>query len=117
LALTHVSKLFVRRGELPSKNDSPPDPWTTFEMTLREKTPIPQPFDLTRFIASSITFMAHIRSVSVFLDSHRLAHLTKSSGAPKEFGLLKGLKTSSGLGLMNVTRVQSAGERTLLCCD
>lgn len=83
-------------------------------MTLREQGPIPQPFDLTRFLASSITFMVHIRSVSVFLDSHRLAHLTKSSGVPKEFGLPKGLKNSSGSGLMTVTAVQSAGEYPFL---
>jgi hypothetical protein len=80
-------------------------------MTLREQAQIPQPFDLTRFLASSITFMVHIRSVSVFLDCHRLSHLTKSSGVPKELGLPKGLKSSSGSGLMNVTGLQSAGEQ------
>ncbi|OAX38848.1 hypothetical protein K503DRAFT_131582 [Rhizopogon vinicolor AM-OR11-026] len=104
-------QLLVRRGDLPSKNDSQPELWTTFEMTLREQAPIPQSYDLTRFLASSITFMVHIRSVSVFLDSHRLAHLTKSSGAPKELGLPKGLKNSSGSGLMSVIGVQSAVTR------
>lgn len=114
MELTDVLKLLVRRGDLPSKNDSQPELWTTFEMTLREHAPIPQPYDLTRFLASSITFMVHIRSVSVFLDSHRLAHLTKSSGVPKELGLLKGLKNSSGSGLMSVVGVQSVGEHSSL---
>lgn len=79
-------------------------------MTLREQGPVPQPFDLTRFLASSITFMVHIRSVSVFIDTHRLAHLTKSPGVPRELELPKVLKKSSGSGLMSVKSVQSAGE-------
>jgi hypothetical protein len=54
--------------------------------------------------------MVHLRSVSVFFDSHRLAHLTKSPGIPRELGLPKMLKKSSGLGLMSVKSVQSAGE-------
>ncbi|KAG1807427.1 uncharacterized protein BJ212DRAFT_1449281 [Suillus subaureus] len=104
-------QLLVRRGDLPSKDVLQSNPWTSFEMTLREQGPVPQPFDLTRFLASSITFMVHLRSVSVFLDSHRLAHLTKSPGVPRELGLLKGLKKSSGLGLMSVKSVQSAATR------
>ncbi|KAG1726435.1 uncharacterized protein EDB91DRAFT_1263755 [Suillus paluster] len=104
-------QLFVRRGDLPSRNIPQSNPWTTFEMTLREQGPIPQPFDLTRFLASSITFMVHLRSVSVFLDSHRLSHLTKSPGVPKELGLPKLLKNSSGSGLMSVKSVQSAATR------
>ncbi|KAG1888113.1 hypothetical protein F4604DRAFT_1715581 [Suillus subluteus] len=104
-------QLLVRRGDLPSKDVLQSNPWTTFEMTLREQGPVPQPFDLTRFLASSITFMVHLRSVSVFLDSHRLAHLTKSPGVPKELGLSKVLKKSSGSGLMSVKSVQSAATR------
>ncbi|KAG2339109.1 hypothetical protein BDR05DRAFT_1062316 [Suillus weaverae] len=104
-------QLFVRRGDLPSKDVLQSNPWTTFEMTLREQGPIPQPFDLTRFLASSITFMVHLRSVSVFLDSHRLAHLTKSPGVPRELELPKVLKKSSGSGLMSVKSVQSAATR------
>lgn len=104
-------QLLVRRGDLPSKDGPQSNPWTTFEMTLREQGPVPQPFDLTRFLASSITFMVHLRSVSVFFDSHRLAHLTKSPGIPRELGLPKVLKRSSGLGLMSVKSVQSAATR------
>lgn len=104
-------QLLVRRGDLPSKDALQSNPWTTFEMTLREQGPVPQPFDLTRFLASSITFMVHLRSVSVFLDSHRLAHLTKSLGVPKELELPKVLKKSSGLGMMSVKSVQSAATR------
>lgn len=104
-------QLLVRRGDLPSKDALQPNPWTTFEMTLREQGPVPQPFDLTRFLASSITFMVHIRSVSVFIDTHRLAHLTKSPGVPRELELPKVLKKSSGSGLMSVKSVQSAATR------
>jgi hypothetical protein len=56
-------QLFVRRGALPtdqippSSDEGRGNPWTTFEMDLREPQPIPSPFDFTRFLASSITFM------------------------------------------------------------
>ncbi|KAH7915898.1 hypothetical protein BJ138DRAFT_824538 [Hygrophoropsis aurantiaca] len=99
-------QLNVRRGDLPPKDTI--DPWTSFEMTLRETAPIPQAFDFTRFLASSITFMTFLNEISVFFDDRRLARLTKSTGATNDLGLLKGLKSSSGLGMMNVKGVKSA---------
>lgn len=76
-------------------------------MTLREAVPIPGPFDFTRFLASSITFMAHLSEVSVFFNDKRLTKLTKTSGIPRELGLPKGLKNSSRLGIMNVDGIKS----------
>ncbi|KAH7929282.1 hypothetical protein BV22DRAFT_1081369, partial [Leucogyrophana mollusca] len=99
-------QLNVRRGDLPSKDTI--DPWTSFEMTLRESAPIPQAFDFTRFLASSITFMTYLTDITVFFDDRRLARLTKSTGATNDMGLLRGLKASSGLGMMNVKAVKSA---------
>ncbi|KAI0670652.1 hypothetical protein C8Q78DRAFT_1037269 [Trametes maxima] len=97
-------QLFARRGKLP---DSPDNSWTTFEMGLREPAPIPPPFDFTRFLASSITFMRHLLDVSVFLDDKRLSRLTKAPGAPKALSIPKGLKPSSPLNMMQVNGVQS----------
>ncbi|KAH9901111.1 hypothetical protein C8Q73DRAFT_742765 [Cubamyces lactineus] len=97
-------QLFARRGKLP---DSEHDAWTTFAMELREPTPIPPPFDFTRFLASSITFMRHLLDVSVFLDDKRLCRLTKTPGQPKALGIPKGLKPSSPLGTMQVSGLQS----------
>ncbi|KAG6335719.1 hypothetical protein ID866_3377 [Astraeus odoratus] len=98
-------QLHVRRGDLPSKGNS--DPWTTFEMTLREASPIPSPFDLMRFLASSITFMVHLKDVRVYFDEFRIGHLTKASGAEGTVDIPKGLKRSSGLNIMHVQTVQS----------
>ncbi|KDQ54066.1 hypothetical protein JAAARDRAFT_409896 [Jaapia argillacea MUCL 33604] len=103
-------QLVARRGTVPSTTQDPSpfteDPWTTFAMTLREPTPIPPAFDFTRFLSSSITFMAHLRTISVFFDDKRLAHLTKAPGVPKELGLPKGLRSRSDGGIMNVKGVR-----------
>ncbi|KAI0046331.1 hypothetical protein FA95DRAFT_1398210 [Auriscalpium vulgare] len=99
-------QLFARRGTLPSTGDVP-DPWTTFQMALREPTPIPSAYDFTRFLVSSITFMAHLSEVSVYFDDKRLVRLSKDSGVPKELPLLRGLKATSPLGIMNVKTIQS----------
>ncbi|KAI0371771.1 hypothetical protein BV20DRAFT_1016624 [Pilatotrama ljubarskyi] len=96
-------QLFARRGKLPK---SATDEWTTFEMGLREPAPIPPPFDFTRFLASSITFMRHLLDVSVFLDDKRLSRLTKAPGAPRAMGIPKGLKPSSPLNTMHVNGLQ-----------
>ncbi|KAI0646791.1 hypothetical protein C8Q79DRAFT_956470 [Trametes meyenii] len=97
-------QLFARRGRLP---ESPDNTWTTFEMGLREPAPIPPPFDFTRFLASSITFMRHLLDVSVFLNDKRLSRLTKAPGAPKALSIPKGLKPSSPLNTMQVNGIQS----------
>ncbi|KIJ62083.1 hypothetical protein HYDPIDRAFT_176650 [Hydnomerulius pinastri MD-312] len=98
-------QLLVRRGDLPSKGTS--DPWTTFEMTLREAGPIPPAFDFMRFLASSITFMVHLKEVGVFFDDYRIGYLKKSPGVAKAVDLPKGLKRSSSLNIMNVKGIQS----------
>lgn len=102
---THFHKLFARRGNLPNRTD---DPWTTFEMELREPTPIPAPFDFTKFLVSSITFMVHLREVSVYFDDRRLVHLTKDAGTPKQLTIPRNLRCTSTQGLMTVKGLKSA---------
>jgi hypothetical protein len=68
---------------------------------------MPVAFDFTRFLASSITFMAHLSEVSVYFDDKRLVRLRKESGVPKAMGIPKGLESHSPLGMMNVTAVNS----------
>ncbi|KZT69065.1 hypothetical protein DAEQUDRAFT_751065 [Daedalea quercina L-15889] len=99
-------QLFVRRGKLPNASDAN-DPWTTFEMTLREPVPIPKAFDLTRFLASSITFMKQLSDVSVFLDDTRISRLTKQSGMKRAVGVHKGLKNTSPKGIMQVQDIHT----------
>ena len=98
------SELFVRRGDLPNQTN---DPWTTFEMEPREPAPIPVVFDFIRFLASSITFMTHLREVSVYFDDKQLARLTKDGATPKQLGIPRGLRTTSPMGFMNVKGLKS----------
>ena len=94
--------------------------WTTFQMELREPTPIPQPFDFTRFLASSITFMRHLLDVSVFLDDKRLSRLTKAPGAPALVEVPRGLRALSPLKTMTVNGLQTTCQyldRTCLVSD
>ncbi|EJD52006.1 hypothetical protein AURDEDRAFT_181569 [Auricularia subglabra TFB-10046 SS5] len=98
-------QLFVRRGQVPTEQQV--DEWTTFDMPLREAGPIPNAFDLTRFLTSSITFMSHLNEVSIFFDGVRLSHISKAAGPEKVLGVPKGLRSRSVGGTMNVQTVTS----------
>ena len=100
-------ELFARRGNLPNQTN---DPWTTFELELREPAPIPGAFDFTRFLVSSITFMAHLREVSVYFDDKRLVHLTKDAGTPNGLSIPRGLRPASTMGFMNIKSLKSTRE-------
>ena len=104
---TGLPQLFARRGTVPTPVDGVVDPWTTFQMTLREPGPIPPAFDFTRFLVSSITFMAHLSEVSVYFDDKRLVRLSKDGGVPKEVPMLKGLKSTSPGDMMSVKSIQT----------
>ncbi|KAJ7497138.1 hypothetical protein FB451DRAFT_1210268 [Mycena latifolia] len=103
-------QLFARRGPLPQR-DPEDSVWTSFEMPLRQPVPMPVAFDFTRFLASSITFMAYLSEVSVYFDDKRLVKLRKESGIPKALGIPKSLQSRSRLGMMNVTAVNSTSLR------
>jgi hypothetical protein len=79
-------------------------------MPLREPAPIPVAFDFVRFLASSITFVTHLREVSVFIDGKRLARLVKEPGIPKIAIIPAGLKTTSPQGTMRVVGVRTTCE-------
>jgi hypothetical protein len=108
--LPHL-QLYVRRGTMPA---SVVDPWTTLQMTLREPSPIPPAFDLTRFLVSSITFMMHLSEVSVYFDDKRLVKLSKNCGMSKEVPMLKGLKGTSPQVKMKVKSIETMRE---FCCN
>ena len=99
--LIYPIQLFARRGVIPQETGEP-DPWTTFAMPLREPTPAPTLFDFVRFLASSITFVAHLSDVSVWFDGRQLARIRRERGVPKSIPLRKGLKADSSKGLMKV---------------
>ncbi|KAH7337817.1 hypothetical protein B0J17DRAFT_664321 [Rhizoctonia solani] len=99
-------QLFARRGELPA--DSNNSDWTSFEMPLREPAPLPGlPVDIARFLATSLTFMTHLRSVSLFFDGRCLAKVEKEVGSPRKLAIPRGLKLTSPGGTMNATGMSS----------
>ena len=102
-------QLYVRRGTIPASVDDVVDPWTTFQMTLREPGSVAA-FDLTQFLASSIIFMTHLSEVSVYLDDRRLVRLSKDCGVPKELPMLNGLTGTSPEGMMNVKSIEAMRE-------
>ena len=104
---TEFPQLFVRRGTVPGSVDGATNPWTTFQMTLRQPGPIPPAFDFTRFLVSSITFMEHLSEVSVYVDDKRLVRLSRDSDKPKEVPMLKGLKSTSSGDMMSVKSIQT----------
>jgi len=102
-------ELFVRSGNLPDQTNNL---WTTFELELREPAPIPGgAFDFTRFLVSSISFMTHLREISVYFDDKRLVHLTKDVGTPKELEIPWGLSPHSATGLTEVRSLKSTRKR------
>lgn len=82
-------------------------------MDLREPTPIPPAFDFTRFLVSSITFMAHLREVSVYFDDNRLVHLTKDAGIPTQLPIPRSLRPTSTLGFMSIKGLKSARKQSI----
>ncbi|CAE6464621.1 unnamed protein product [Rhizoctonia solani] len=99
-------QLFARRGDLPA--DSKNSEWTSFEMPLREPAPLPGlPVDIARFLATSLTFMTHLRSVSLFFDGKCLAKVEKEVGSPRRLAIPRGLKLTSPGGMMNATGMTS----------
>ncbi|KAJ6607773.1 hypothetical protein B0H10DRAFT_2070382 [Mycena sp. CBHHK59/15] len=104
-------QLFARRGSLPATSEPSLPSWTSFEMPLREPVSMPVAFDFTRFLASSMTFMAYLSEVNVYFDDKRLVRLKKESGLPKTLSIPKGLQSRSRSGMMNVTGVNSTSLR------
>lgn len=107
--LNITGKLYVRRGKLPDVQPQD-ESWTSFEMDLREHAPIStKPLDLAKFCATSITFMNHIRQISVFVDQHRLFTISKAAGLTESVGWPARLKNESPLRYMSMDSVSLQG--------
>lgn len=76
-------------------------------MALREPAPIPGAFDLTRFLASSITFMRQLREITVYFDDKCLVKLIKSTGLSRDLGIPEGLNTRTPSRNMTIDNIQS----------
>ena len=115
LVPTLLPQLYARRGTIPASVDNMVDPWTIFQMKLREPGPIPPALDLTRFLVSSITFMKHLSEVSVYFDNKQLVRLSKNRGVSKKVPMLRGLKGTSPKRMMNVKSIETT--RKLVSCS
>lgn len=104
-------QLFARRGDLPLDPNSDSRDWTSFEMPLREPAPLPGlPVDIARFLATSLTFMSHLRCVSMYFDGRCLAKVEKEVGMPRNLAIPRGLNVTSPGGMMNATGMTSTCE-------
>jgi len=109
-------QLTARRGQFSAEERQA---WTTFDMKLRDPSPMPLAFDFARFLSSSITFMSHLSEISVFFGEDRLMKVSKTKDFPESLRLPAGLTRVGPKGLMHVvgmnrTRMSSAHESRLM---
>ncbi|KAI6119158.1 hypothetical protein EDD16DRAFT_1791884 [Pisolithus croceorrhizus] len=81
------------------------DLWTTFKMPLREHAPMPRVSGLMKFLATSITFMVHLKDVAVFFDSRPVGRITKYLGQSKDVPIPEDLQRRSPKQIMMVKSV------------
>ncbi|KDQ08125.1 hypothetical protein BOTBODRAFT_48402 [Botryobasidium botryosum FD-172 SS1] len=95
---------------LPSSKSPSGKYWTKIKMALRKPDALPShPAVIARFLSTSLTFMTHLRDVSVYFDGHCLARITKEIEDEMELGLPTGLQSVSPGGVMAITGIKSAG--------
>ncbi|KAF9219018.1 hypothetical protein BS17DRAFT_468537 [Gyrodon lividus] len=82
------------------------DLWTTFKMPLREAAQMPPVSEFIQFLASSITFMVHLKDVTVFFDHHPVGQITKSLGQSQAIPIPTELERLSPAKNMIVKSVQ-----------
>lgn len=105
--------LFTRRATSPSKDLSPSGvSWTTFHMALREQAPFPDSLlELCRFLATSLTFTANVKNLSLFFDDQPLCRLKKTLETPKNMPLLSHLNATTPKKMMRVQSMESTAMR------
>ncbi|KAG2358885.1 hypothetical protein BDR07DRAFT_1416380 [Suillus spraguei] len=97
--------IFVKK-ELNCDRNKPE--WTVvIEMELKQESPVPRIFELTRYLVTSVTFLAHIQSVRIFLDGTELSYLTKTRNeASQLIPISKHMGRKSCGGTMNIDSVE-----------
>lgn len=97
-------QLYYRFGDRPGTATR--DLWTTFKMPLRDPAPTPPVSDLMQFLATSITFMAHLRDVAVFFDRNLVGWINKSLGQSQVIPIPEELERRSPRQNMMVNSVR-----------
>jgi hypothetical protein len=83
--------------------------WKSFLMPLRTPAPVPSPPDLVRFLTSSLTFMARLRSVSILLNGKPMAKVAKFVGAKRDLGVARELELK-GIGEGGIIKINAVSE-------
>ncbi|KAG9313683.1 hypothetical protein JVU11DRAFT_6029 [Chiua virens] len=80
---------------------------TIIELPLRKPSPMPRILDFMRFLASSITFMAHLTKVQVFFDRQCVGRVEKTSEKSQPINLPSGAEKSGAKEIsMNIENIQ-----------
>jgi hypothetical protein len=75
-------------------------------MELKQESTIPRIFELTRFLVTSVTFLAHIQRVTIMLDDTELSCLTKTRNmASQSIAISEHMIRKSQSGTMNIDSV------------
>ncbi|KAG2107835.1 hypothetical protein BD769DRAFT_1500283 [Suillus cothurnatus] len=96
-------QLYVKKEQLSCAHDK----GTVIEMELKQESTIPRIFELTRFLVSSVTFLANIQRVRIFLDDTELSCLTKTRNkASQSIVISEHMARQSRSGTMTIDSVE-----------
>lgn len=83
------------------------DHWTVIEMELKQESPVPPTFELTRFLVTSMTFLANIERVTISRDGAELSHMIKSRNEPRQsIAIPEHMVRTSRNGTMSINSVE-----------
>jgi hypothetical protein len=83
------------------------DDWTVIEMELKQESPVPPTFELTRFLVTSMTFLANIERVTISRDGAELSRMIKSRNQPKQsIPIPEHMVRTSQNGTMSINSVE-----------
>ncbi|PLW32719.1 hypothetical protein PCANC_19560 [Puccinia coronata f. sp. avenae] len=94
-------QLVTRRGINPS-----PSEWTQFIMDVRSPSPMPPPFEFSRFLATSLAFTTQIRTVSLYFDDHLMCKLDKKVAPPQILSTPSNITLSTSSSMMKIQSVE-----------
>lgn len=105
--------LFTRRAKSPNAELSPNgQPWTTFHMPLREPAPFSDSFlDLSRFLATSLTFTSNVRRLALYFDDRPLCRLHKVLEPAKTLVMPSHLNATSPRKMLKVQSMDTTAMR------
>ncbi|KAG1788867.1 histidine kinase-like ATPase, partial [Suillus plorans] len=83
---------------------TPDSEWTSIEMQLKEdmQVPVPKPFDLARFLATTMTFMSCVENTHVFFNDKIFMKIAKSRQVPSSIRVPKDMIPRSKEDTMHI---------------